>query len=393
MELSKRDARKIFLKQQGLLGNENFGRGTNAALEAITRLSYLQIDTISVVSRAQDHVLQSRVGNFQPPMLDKLMRQRSIYEYWSHAAAYMPFRNFRYSLPIMRGYKESRTTDNNLARDILMRIRNEGPLRSKDFESPAGFKSGGWGTWKPTKKVLQYLFLTGDLMVSYRRGFQKVYDLPENIIPAHVDTSAPDLREWSVFIVGSMVDALGIASEYDLGYAKGTIRRLAKIGLSETIREVIETSCEEGELIEISVDGRPYYCRPSMLELLPIRASKSAVKLLSPFDNLVINRRRTLELFDFDYQIECYLPAHKRRYGYFSLPILYGDELIGRVDSKAHRMAKQLVIKCIYLDVEPDDKLLNAMRRGLKDFAAQLDCPKIKIVRTDPRPLKQMLEQ
>ena len=171
-------------------------------------------------------------------------------------------------------------------------------------------------------------------MVSHRQGFQKVFDLPENIIPALVDTSTPDLREWSIFIVRSMVDALGLATEYDLGYAKGTIRRLSKVNISAPIREAIKTSCEEGELVEISVDGCLYYCRPATLDLLPIRASEETVKLLSPFDNLVINRRRTLELFDFDYQIECYLPSHKRRYGYFSLPILYGDALIGRGDSQ-----------------------------------------------------------
>ena len=393
MKLSKRDARKIFLKQQGLLKKDTFGRGTNATLEAIKRLSYIQIDTISVVSRAQDHVLQSRITKFEPCMLNKLMLQRSIYEYWSHAAAYLPFNNFRYSLPLMHGFRGSKTTDRNLANNVLARIRDEGPLRSKDFESPKGFRSGGWSKWKPTKKVLQHLFLAGELMVSHRQRFQKVFDLPENIIPSDVDTSEPNLREWSTFIVRSMADALGLASEYDLAYAKGTVRRLAKIEIGEPIREAIKTSCEEGELIEISVDGRPYYCRPSMLELLPVRAPKNKIKLLSPFDNLIINRRRTLELFDFDYQIECYLPAQKRRDGYFSLPILYGDALIGRVDSKAHRKAEELEVKCIILDVKPDDKLVNALRSGLRDFANKLKCPKIKIGRTEPRPLKQLLKE
>ena len=391
MELSKRDARKIFLKQQGLLHDEPFGRGTNAVLGAIRRLSYLQIDTISVVSRAHHHILQSRVRNFETGMLDRLMLERSVYEYWSHAAAYMPFDNFRYSLPVMHRRRASRSVDQKLATSILARIRHDGPLRSKDFEAPHGYKSGGWWEWKPAKQVLEHLFLTGELMVSHRKGFQKVFDLPDNIIPTHVDTSMPDLREWSTFIVRSMIEALGVATEHDLGYAKGTIRRLAKIAMGEPIKEAIAMLCKEGELIEIRVDERSYYCRPATLKLLPLRASKQTVKLLSPFDNLVINRRRTLELFDFDYQIECYLPPEKRQYGYFSLPILYGSALIGRLDAKANRKTAELEIRSLLLDIQPDEQLINALKRGLKDFASQLDCRKTKIDRTEPQRLKQLL--
>ena len=391
MELSKRDARKIFLKQQGLLHDEPFGRGINAALGAIRRLSYLQIDTISVVSRAHHHVLQSRVSNFEAGILDRLMLERSVYEYWSHAAAYMPFDNFRYSLPLMHGWKVSRSVDQKLARSILARIRSDGPLRSKDFEAPTGYKSGGWWEWKPAKQVLEHLFLTGELMVSHRQGFQKVFGLPDNIIPTHVDTTMPDIKEWSSFIVRSMIEALGMATEYDLGYAKGTIRRLSKVTMGKPIKEAIATLCKEGELIETRVDGRTYYCQPATLDLLPLRATRRSVKLLSPFDNLVINRRRTLELFDFDYQIECYLPPQKRRYGYFSLPILYGDALIGRLDASADRKTGQLEIRSLLVDIQPDEQLINALKLGLKDFANKLDCQKTRIDRTEPERLKRLL--
>ncbi len=385
MDLSKRDARKIFLQQQGLLQANSFGSGKSAALTAIRQLTYLQIDTISVVSRAHEHILQNRVQRFNGEMLNELMLDRSLYEYWSHAAAYLPIENFRFSLPVMQGRKHARSIDNKLATQVLSRIRSDGPLRSKDFAAPASYKSGGWWTWKPAKQALEHLFLTGELMVSHRQGFQKVFDLPENLIPAHVDTTMPTTGEWARFIVCSMIEALGIATEYDLGYARSTIQRLAKVAMTKPIKNAIATLCKEGYLIEIRVHDQRYYCRPATLDRLPLRVNRRAVKLLSPFDNLIINRRRTAQLFDFDYQLECYLPAAKRRYGYFALPILYGDELIGRVDAKANRKAAALQINNIWLDIPLDDQLVKAMTAGLRDFMIAMGCQTIDIRATYPK--------
>ena len=137
MDISQRDARKLFLKQQGLLRRSEFGRGKKAALAAVKRLSYLQIDTISVVNRAHEHVLASRVENFTPRMLDKLQDERRLFEYWSHAAAYLPFEHYRYSLPMMKGFATSREFDHKLNTAILERIHSEGSLSSKDLRGQA----------------------------------------------------------------------------------------------------------------------------------------------------------------------------------------------------------------------------------------------------------------
>ena len=376
MELTQNEARKLFLKQQGLLRDNEFGRGKNATNRVIQRLSYVQIDTISVIRRAHEHVLYNRVANYNPKHLEKLVQEREIFEYWSHAAAFLPFKDFRYSLPVMKGFRNARQCDNKIKSEVLARIRAEGPLQSRDFEDTSSKKRGGWWEWKPSKRVLEHLFFSGELMVTRREGFQKVFDLTENVLPSSISTTEPTLTEWTRFIVLSMVHALGIATEYDVGYARPTIRRLSKITLKDPLKATISALVAEGELLKVNVQGRACYTTEKILGLLPVRSTRQSVRLLSPFDNLVINRRRTRELFDFEYLLECYLPAAKRKYGYFSLPLLYGDSLIGRLDAKAHRKHRQLQVNNLMLEshVRIDDRLIQALVRGIVKFAKDHEC-------------------
>ena len=376
MELTQNEARKLFLKQQGLLRDNEFGRGKNATNRVIQRLSYVQIDTISVIRRAHEHVLYNRVANYNPKHLEKLVQEREIFEYWSHAAAFLPFKDFRYSLPVMKGFRNARQCDNKIKSEVLARIRAEGPLQSRDFEDTSSKKRGGWWEWKPSKRVLEHLFFSGELMVTRREGFQKVFDLTENVLPSSISTTEPTLTEWTRFIVLSMVHALGIATEYDVGYARPTIRRLSKITLKDPLKATISALVAEGELLKVNVQGRACYTTEKILGLLPVRSTRQSVRLLSPFDNLVINRRRTRELFDFEYLLECYLPAAKRKYGYFSLPLLYGDSLIGRLDAKANRKHRQLQVNNLMLEshVRIDDRLIQALVRGIVKFAKDHEC-------------------
>ena len=144
MELTQSDARKLFLKQQGLLRDNEFGRGKIATNKAIQRLSYVQIDTISVINRAHEHVLYNRVANYNPTHLEKLVHEREVFEYWSHAAAFLPFKDFRYSLPVMKGFRNTRQCNEKLKTEVLARIRAEGPLQSRDFEDTSSKKRCGW---------------------------------------------------------------------------------------------------------------------------------------------------------------------------------------------------------------------------------------------------------
>ena len=388
MKISNKQARRIFLSRQGLLRNDQYGRGINAVRKTIERLSWLQIDTISVVQRAHHHVLGSRISNYDPQMLHKLqVKDRQLFEYWSHAAAYLPISDYRYYLPIMKGSAIKRTPDKKLAPEILKRIETEGPLQSRDFESPRGKKSNGWWDWKPAKRALEQLYLSGELMVAHRDGFQKVYDLRERVLPAQINTVEPTDQEWCEFIVQRMVGALGLATEYDVGYSRTAVRQLTDRKIKDLLALALSNLLEDGKLIEVKVGELTYYTTSELLLDSDARLGKRQIRFLSPFDNLIINRRRALELFGFDYQLECYVPAAKRRYGYFCLPILYGDELIGRMDAKADRKQNHLIVKNLHLDdhIKLSDQLKAALEKALTAFARNNQCESISVEKTNTK--------
>lgn len=389
MQLSNRDARRLFVNQQGLFRMDQFGRGKNAVLRSVRQLGYVQIDTISVVNRAHEHVLANRVSNFGPAMLESLLESRLIFEYWGHAAAYLPFEHYRYSIPVMKGWRASRTWDTKLAQEILTRIRREGPLQSRDFEDNRKNRKSGWWDWKPAKQVLDCLFLAGELMVSRREGFRKVFDLPEKVIPGHVDTSEPSRDEWALFIAESMSRALGVATEDDLAYSLSTIRRLSKVYLRPALKGAINRLVEEGTLTAAKVAGADHFVRTDLLNKLPLRLVKRELRTLSPFDNLVINRKRLSRLFGFDYQLECYLPESKRQYGYFALPVLWGDQLVGRLDAKADRKRKHLVIKNLVLEPQcrVTDELHAGLVTGIRTLGASNHCETVTIEGAKPADL------
>jgi len=392
--LTKIEARRLFLQRQGLLPQTSLGRGPVGVQQAIEQLGYVQIDTISVVDRAHHHALQARVPHYQPTMLDKLQsRDRTIFEYWSHAAAYLPMKHYRYYLPLMQGYARHRKHDKVMAKHILARIRAEGPLQARDFEAPAGKQTSGWWDWKPAKQVLEHLFLSGELMISERRGFQKVYDLTERVLPSDIDTRTPDVAAWTRFHLLNTVQALGVGSLRDLTYARSTVRRFAGAEFTPNYAEGLQSLLEAGELVQVNVDDLSCVTTPGALGALPKRISRSRVRLLSPFDNLVINRKRTLFLFGFDYQLECYVPEPKRRFGYFCLPLLWGDALIGRLDCKVVRKTHCLQLR--HLQIEPHialtETLLCALTQGIEDFAAAQASQSITISRVSPQDLQQRL--
>lgn len=394
MDLSNQEARRLFLSRQGLLRTDQFGRGRNAVKRAIDQLTWLQIDTISVVERAHHHILRSRVSNYEPIMLHKLQTdERQFFEYWSHAAAYLPISDYRFCLPLMHGSAIKRVPDKKLAPEILGRIRDEGPLQSRDFESPPGTKTTGWWDWKPAKRVLEQLFLCGELMVTRRDSFQKIYDLRERVLPDHIDTTMPTDIEWCEFIVDKMVNAMCLATEYDIGYARTARRQIANINVKDKLKVALNNLLESGHIVEINVEGSTYYAHQEAINRLPLKLGKRQIRILSPFDNLIINRRRVLELFGFDYQLECYVPAARRKYGYFSLPILYGDELIGRMDAKAERKTANLEIRNLVLEdkVKVDDRLLFALQSGLSQFSEDNQCHSTTLIKTHPEKLKAVL--
>ncbi len=366
--------RRITLEQQGLLKSSHFGRGKNATLRAIERLGYVQIDTISVVERAHHHVLWSRVPNYRPRFLEQLMGERKLFEYWSHAAAWLPMSEYRYALPRMRKLNGERDwfadCDRKLQREIVKRIETEGPLRARDFIDPQ-HRSDGWWEWKPAKQALEQLFMQGELMVSGRDGFQKLYDLPQRVLPGWVDTSEPTMDEFAAHLVDSTLRAHGFATQVSMTYLrKGKSLRAA-------VQAELEGRIESGSLRKLDPGyGSEIYIDPELLER---RAPYSAarVSILSPFDNVIIQRQRGREVFGFDYQIECYLPEAKREFGYFCLPLLYRDRFVGRIDCKAHRKSGLFEVKARHIESRVDDEFESAYALALGEFAKFNGCRQI----------------
>jgi uncharacterized protein YcaQ len=337
MTVTKREARRIALGAQRGLTGRKFPAGPGGAYAAIKHLGYVQIDTISVIERAHHHTLWNRVNGYTQNLIPLLETgTRKIFEYWSHAASYLPLDEYRYCLPRMRRIRERGfewyPKNEKVASYVLDRIKAEGPLMAKDFASD-GHKPGTWWDWKPAKIALEHLFMEGTILVVTRKGFQKVFDLAERILGDAADTVIPSDEEMAEYYIEQAERTLGIFSRRDIAYQR-------RDGLSSLDR-VLRQRVESGSLVEARIEGIeiPYFAALDSLETAGKRGEKKRVLILSPFDNLIINRKRLASLFDYQYQIECYLPEHKRTFGYFCLPVLYGTDFIGRLDVKADRKA------------------------------------------------------
>jgi len=383
--LSIQQARKLVLHSQRLPPAKQSGTAISATLAAIEHLGYIQIDTISVIQRAHHHTLWNRNPRYKLEHLDKLLADKQVFEYWSHAAAYLPMHDYRYSLPrklaLARGeQKHWYQRDEKLMRSVLKRIQDEGPLMARDFEGQiAKGKPGDWKS-KPAKQALDLLFMQGDLMISSRVNFHKVYDLTERVLPKQIDSSEPSAEEYTRFLVTQYLKANGLGQAAEIVY-------LLK-GIKPTVTAMLEEMEANGELIKIAVgkkrDQNTYFALANSLEHLNKPLARSKLKILSPFDNLLIQRKRIKELFDFDYLIECYVPAAKRKYGYFSLPILWDGKLLARMDCKADRTTSVLNIH--HLIFEPNIKnkegFYDALEKELERFVLFNGCSKYRINKT-----------
>lgn len=339
--LSIDDARKLaLLSQWPPRARTPAANARDAALASLRQLGYVQIDTISVVARAHHHTLWNRAPRYRESHLEELLARREIFEYWSHAAAYLPMEDFRFSLPRMHahanGLRHWYAPEPKLMRHALRRIKNEGALRAQDF---AGARPRNAGMWehKPAKQALEQLFMEGKLMVTARRGFQKVYDLAARVLPPHVDTSMPNQKETARHLVTTFLRANGIGTAAEIAYGRR--------GMRDAVAACAEAMAGDGELAAVKVRAQNYFALPASLELLSRKLPRMQLKILSPFDNLVIQRERVRRLFDFDYQIECYTPAAKRKHGYFSLPVLWRGKLVARIDCKAVRAEKVFLVR------------------------------------------------
>jgi uncharacterized protein YcaQ len=390
MRFSREAARAMLLVAQGLDSEPE--NATKADVrEAIRRMGVLQIDSISVVARSPYLVLWSRLGAYEPRWLDELLAEGAIFEYWSHAACFLPIEDYGlYRRFMLDGGEKSRawfSAHPEEVRRVLRRIRQEGPVRSAEFARTDG-KAGGWWEWKPEKRALEHLFAAGELMISRRDpNFHRVYDLRERVlaraVPGWEDGLAPTGEEVRRTLALGAVRALGVAfARWVPDYFRTTKRGVAGL---------LEGLADEGELIRARVEGweEPAYVHPE--NAAPAEAvcggrRSDLTTLLSPFDPVVWDRARALDLFGFEYRIEVYTPAAKRRYGYYSLPILHRGALVGRLDAKAHRKDGVFEVKALHLEpgTTVDDRLVEELVAALVACAGWHGTPEVAVRRSDP---------
>jgi len=408
--LSLAQARLLQLAAQGLLQPLRRRPRRSDVVATIERMRLLQIDTIHVVARSPYLVLHARLGNYPMPWLDEALTQGQVAECWAHEACFVTATD----IGLHRGGGDRRAhhwAHRNAERmhreqradmdALLAAIRTSGPVRAADFartDGGEGAAKPGWSAWKPEKRWLEAWFALGDLMVLRRERFQRVYDLAENVLagldppfdPAIGALSPAALRRR--FIVDS-VRALGVTqANWIADYYR------LKPAVSE--RELAPLLAS-GELLAVAVQGwdTPGYVHRDHTDLLDkalrgrLRATHTA--LLSPFDPLVWDRARVRAMFDFEYTIECYTPAARRRYGYFVLPILHRGRLVGRLDAKAHRGDGVFEIKALFLEagVPPEPSLVHALAKAIADTARWHDTAEIKLNRTQPAGLAKALRE
>ena len=395
MQFSRETARELLLAAQGL-GSAPRHATKDDVRGIIRRMGVLQIDSISVVARSPYLVLWSRLGSYEPRWLDELLAEGAIFEYWSHAACFIPIEDYGlYRRLMIEGGEKTRTwmrAHSEEIEHVMARISGKGPVRAAEFARTDG-KAGGWWEWKPEKRALEHLFAAGELMISRRENFHRVYDLRErvlaNALPGWEDALAPNEQEVRRALALKAVRALGVAvARWVPDYF-----RMPKKGAAGLLEEL----ADEGSLLRARIEDEPAYVHPDNAgfaeNILSGGLRSSVTTLLSPFDPVVWDRARASELFGFDYKIEVYTPAARRRYGYYSLPILHDGALVGRLDAKAHRKQDIFEVKTIHLEPEvPVSEDLTAGIAGtLRDCADWHGTPEVVVRRSEPSELAEAL--
>ncbi len=395
--LSRETVRLALLHAQGVEGNRPNPAEKQDVLGAIETMGQLQIDTINVVARSPYFVLWTRLGDYDPFWLEELLEEGAIYEAWSHEACFLPssdLHNTRARIHHPHSWRKSLRKlldEHRVSADTLLRqIETVGPVRSSDFENPDD-KRGGWWDWKHEKLLLEALFASGELMVTRRHRFQRVYDLTHRVHPRITTLEQPSTDDMIAAYVLKTIKALGVAHHR-------WIADYYRLMVAD-VNRVLPGLVADGSVTETSIAGLAGTAyvdstHAPLVEAIEAGSEKATrTTLLSPFDPVVWDRRRNEELFDFVYRIECYTPEAKRQFGYFCLPLLHRGELVGRLDAKAHRKDERFEVKSLHLepDVKPDDSLIRGLATALIDCAIWHKTPEVMITTSTPAGMRRSL--
>jgi uncharacterized protein len=410
-QLRPEQTRLIHLNALGLAHPASTKASKRDLLKCIRAMQLLQLDTISVVNRSHFLVLYARLGQFDLNWLDQILTDGSLFELWAHEACLAPKDNF-WLLRAQMQDREHWSQKNKRAmhqthgkelKQLISHIRKNGSVKSSDFERPAHLgERAGWWDWKPHKKWLEALFAAGDLMVAKREGFQRVYDLAQRVAPVLADSQAVRERLSALdattrreqFILHS-IKALGVTKAR---WVKDYYRLKRLVSNAELMGLV-----DQGKLncVAVDNDSDPWFYHPTTKKMVEQvvsgkRPLANHCALLSPFDPLVWHRERAQIMFDFEYRIECYTPEHKRKFGYFCLPILWKDQIIGRLDAKAHRAQGIFEVKQLHFEKKTNlnNSLLNELGSTMKQFSHWHGCQSVKIgFVSSPGAIKKLREQ
>lgn len=398
LELSIKQARRLMIGSQLLSGPPPKRPTKRKMREVIQHLGAVQIDSISVVERSHHLVLWSRLGNHPTDWLHELHgKDRALFEYWAHACAYVPIELYGCFRRIMLGF-EDRIDDRldewfegnpGILDHVMEHVRQNGAVTTKSFEPPEGAERAQAWAWygnKPTNLALDILWTSGKLMIDRREKFQRHYDLAERVYPEWDDSRMPSLDEERDTLAEITINALGVSTARWLPDYFRTHRghnAITAKNAKETLERLIERGVAvPGRIKELDVDVA------ISTKALERRFKPSRTTLLSPFDNLIWHRPRTKELFDFDVNLEIYIPKAKRRYGYFSLAILHRDELVGRLDPKVDRKSGVLYIRALHLEPDfvgrDDDRFYFELAETLRDFRDFNGATEICVETADP---------
>jgi uncharacterized protein YcaQ len=346
IQLSSAQARRIWLHAQRLDTTEPFGSGPKATPAAVAHLGYLQIDPIYVIERSHHHILHTRIPSYRREHLHQAQSiDKTVFEYWAHALSYLPIESMRFHVRDMRRNWQRRVVwfdkvSNGDLRKVLSRIRRDGPLTIRDVDDDALVaKDYAWGSRKPAKRALETAFYKGLVTISQRAGMLKTYELLTRHFNWDRLPRAALEAETLNYLLDRALRSQGIVSVESICY-QDSPRRLA-------MRRLLESRVRRKELIPVQVEGAGeslHWMYPDSLDAIPA-ASGEQVHVLSPFDPLIIQRKRLRLFFDYEYRFEAYVPKHKRVFGYFVCPVLIGDRIVAGLDLKTDRQRQKLLVQ------------------------------------------------
>jgi uncharacterized protein len=368
--LTGAQARRIWLRAQRLDSATPFGDGPGATAAAVDHLGYVQIDTISVIERCHHHILWTRIPTYRRADLRQAQSvDKTVFEYWTHALSYVPTKDFRFFIPDMKlhrreGHKWFANVKPADLRKVLRLLRKDGALTIRDIDDDVLVdKEHLWASRKPSKRALQLAFYTGVVTISERNGMLKTYELMQRHFGWDKPPKPATRNEVSNYLVDRALRSQGIVSLDSICHLDAP----GKAG----VRRLVDARVRRKELVPVALEGagkQEHWARPDVLETAGDSASE-LVHILSPFDPLIIQRKRTELFFGYGHRFEAYVPKEKRVFGYFALPVLVGDEIVAAIDLKTDRKRKELLMqKWSWVGKRPRKDLKRRIEQELHRF-------------------------